>query len=107
MAIAYENNTSIAFDTDVLKNAAKEYGNIAVELKEMASQLDELISNLKDSGWTTPAGTAFYEMMDTNWSQNIGKYASLLETLQKILTSAATQYEGLMKDHVRVTKVSI
>lgn len=107
MAIAYERNTDLAFDTTVIRQAASDYGNIADELRNMSKELDGLISRLKDSGWTTPAGTAFYEMTETNWSNNIEKYASLLDTLEAILNDAASDYDGLMADYVRRTKVSI
>ena len=107
MALAYERNTDLAFDTAVLKQAAKDYGEVATELRSMSTTLDNLISNLKDSGWTNPAGTAFHEMTQTNWSNNIEKYASLLDTLGTILTDAARDYDGLMTDYVRKTKVSI
>lgn len=107
MAIAYEKNTDLAFDTGILRQAAKDYGDIADELRKMSGDLDELILKLKNSGWTTPAGTAFYEMTETNWSKNIAKYASLLETLENILNDAASDYDSLMTDYVRKTKVSI
>ena len=107
MALAYERNTDLAFDTSVLRTAAREYEDVAKELRGMATGLDNLIKNLKDSGWTTPAGTAFYEMTETNWSKNIEKYASLLDTLNSILKNAADDYDGLMTDYIRTTKVSI
>lgn len=107
MSLAYEGNTDLAFDTVVLRQAAADYAKVADELRKMSSDLDGLIQQLKDKGWTTPAGTAFYEMTNTNWSQNINKYASLLDTLESILKDAATDYDGLMSDYVRKTKVSI
>ncbi|MGN0316974.1 MAG: WXG100 family type VII secretion target [Lachnospira sp.] len=107
MAIAYEKNTDLAFDTEVLRQAARDYGEIATDLRKMSTDLDDLILKLKNSGWTTPAGTAFYEMTETNWSKNIEKYASLLDTLENILKDAASDYDTLMTDYVRTTKVSI
>lgn len=107
MALAYESNTDLAFDTLVLKQAANDYARVAEELRTMAGNLDDLILNLKDSGWTTPAGTAFYEMTNTNWSKNIEKYAALLETLETILNEAADDYDELMSSYVRTTKVSL
>lgn len=107
MAIAYERNTDLAFDTGVLRQAAGDYGKIATELRKMSTDLDTLILKLRDSGWTTPAGTAFYEMTETNWSKNIEKYAALLDTLEEILKDAAEAYDSLMTDYVRKTKVSI
>ena len=67
MAIAYEKNTDLAFDTGILRKAATEYANVAEELRNMAERLDSLIQALKDQGWTTPTGTAFYEMTNVNW----------------------------------------
>ena len=107
MAIAYESNTSLAFDTGVMRKAAKEYSGVATELRTMATKLDTLLKQLKGDGWTTPAGKAFYEMTETNWKENIEKYASLLDTLQKILNESATEYDNLMVDYVRTTKVKL
>ena len=98
MAIAYEKNTDLAFDTGILRKAATEYANVAEE---------SLIQALKDQGWTTPTGTAFYEMTNVNWKNNIEKYAALLCTLESILNEAAGQYEDLMANHVRETQLHI
>lgn len=107
MAIAYEGNTDLAFDTNILIKAAGEYRRVAGELRNMSSKLDALLADLKNSGWTTPAGTAFYEMTNTNWEKNIEKYASLLDTLNGILTKAASEYDELMNESVRNTKVNL
>lgn len=105
MAIAYEGNTDLAFDTGVLRRAAHEYKKIATDLRNMSDKLDSLLSQLKDNGWTTPAGSAFYEMTNTNWKKNIEKYASLLDTLNDILEKASSEYEGLVTDYIRTTKI--
>ena len=46
-------------------------------------------------------------MTETNWAKNIEKYASLLDTLESILKDAADDYDSLLTDYVRKTKVSI
>lgn len=107
MAIAYERNTDLAFNTEVFKKAAQNYKDIASELRSMANKLDKLLTELKKSGWTTPAGTAFHAMVNTNWENNIKKYASLLDTLNSILIKAAGEYDTLMTDYVRTTKVNL
>ena len=107
MAIAYEKNTDLVFDTGILRKAATEYANVAEELRNMAERLDSLIQALKDQGWTTPTGTAVYEMTNVNWKNNIEKYAALLCTLESILNEAAGQYEDLMANHVRETQLHI
>lgn len=46
-------------------------------------------------------------MVNTNWENNIKKYASLLDTLNSILIKAAGEYDTLMTDYVRTTKVNL
>lgn len=105
MGIAYESNTDLAFDTSVLKRAGQEYAGVAKDLRTMAQKLDSLLQQLEDSGWTTPAGSAFHEMTNTNWLQNIEKYAGLLETLDNILKKAADEYDDLVDNHINETRV--
>lgn len=47
MAIAYERNTDLAFNTEVFKKAAQNYKDIASELRSMANKLDKLLTELK------------------------------------------------------------
>lgn len=105
MNLAYEGNTDLAFDTDELKKCGEDYGKVAENLRQMASKLDASLNQLKSSGWTTPAGTAFHDMVDTNWKDNIEKYADLLDTLDGILDEAATKYEDLETNHIETTQL--
>ncbi len=106
MSIDNQGNTDLAFDTDVFRNSANQYKNVADEMRSMASRLNSLLLTLKSSGWTTPAGTAFQSMVDTNWKQNIDKYAALLDTLCQILIESAGRYDTLMETCVRQTKLN-
>lgn len=94
----------LEFDTDALRRYAQEYGTIANDLRTMADRLMRLLDNLKSVGWTTPAGEAFAEMVDMDWKENIEKYAQLLETLQDILESSASEYDNLVT-HIENTKL--
>jgi uncharacterized protein YukE len=105
VALSYERNTDLAFDTDAIKDCGKRYGAIAEDLRRMSSQLDTCLKELMSSGWTTPAGKQFKKMVDTNWSENIEKYAGLLETLEGILEAAASEYEDLV-DQIEKTKLT-
>ena len=105
MALAYETNTDLAFDTEVLIQAGKDYAKVAEDLNALASDLDETLELLAQEGWSTPAGTAFYKMTQNGWQENIGKYVDLLNTLNEILTDAANQYNELMESYVRVTSL--
>lgn len=100
MPLAYESNVDLAFDTMALREYGNRYGAIADDLRIMANKLDTCLQVLKDSGWTTPAGTAFYKMTDTNWKKNIDKYADLLDTLKDILNQASIEYENLVRNHI-------
>jgi WXG100 family type VII secretion target len=106
LSLAYEGNTDLAFDTDALRQYGKRYGSIAEDLRNMSERLDTLLTELKEAGWTTPAGTAFHEMVNSNWGENIEKYAQLLDTLQNILESAASEYDNLVENHIERTKVT-
>ncbi len=107
MSLAYERNVDLAFDTDVLRDCARKYADIAKELRTMSTNLDQCLLDLKENGWTTPAGTAFYEMTKTNWKENIEKYADLLETLEDILNDASKSYDDLVENHIEKTKVNL
>ena len=105
MALAHEGNTDLAFDTTVLRNYGNQYAEIAKSLRSMASKLDTCLQQLEESGWTTPAGTAFHKMAQTNWEENIEKYADLLDTLKDILDQAAQKYDNLVTDYIEKTKI--
>jgi len=105
MALAYEGNTDLAFDTTVLRNCGSKYTEIAEKLRNMATNLDDCLSELEKSGWTTPAGTAFHKMTKTNWQENIEKYADLLDTLSEIIEQASNEYDTLVTEHIEKTVI--
>lgn len=105
MTLAYEGNTSLAFNTTSMRQYGAEYANSASELRNLASQLDDCLKELSESGWTTPAGSAFQKMVQTNWEENIERYADLLDTLKNILDQAANKYDGLTIDYIEKTKI--
>lgn len=105
MALSFEANTDLAFDTDELKQCAYMYAQVADAMRTMATDLDQCLANLAESGWTTDAGKAFHEMSQTNWKENINKYADLLDMLKEVLDDASTQYNTLVSDHIEKTKL--
>lgn len=105
MALSHESNTSLAFDTTTFRQYGAKYGRIATELRNMSKKLNGCLADLKSSGWTTPAGSAFAKMAETNWEENIDKYADLLDTLKDILDSAAREYDGLVSNHIEKTQL--
>ena len=101
--LAFGKNIDLGFDTGVLREQGKRYAKIAQEIRDMAKDLDTCLEQLAADGWSTPAGTAFHEMTKTNWQENMAKYADLLDTYQKVLESAAQEYEDLVTDHIEKT----
>ena len=97
MSLSTESNTDLAFDTSVFREYGSRYSTIATQLRTIAKDLDTCLTELKNSGWTTPAGTAFHEMVQTNWKENMDKYADLLDTLKDILDQSASRYDGLVE----------
>lgn len=104
MALQNEGNTSLAFDTNVMRNCANKYGQIASDLIQMASDLDACLATLEAAGWTTPAGSAFHKMTESDWKQNIEKYSNLLITLKNILNESANKYDALVENYIHPTK---
>ncbi len=100
MALSNESNTSLAFDTTELRSCADKYSKAATELRTLAKNLDNLLVELKSSGWTTPAGSAFHKMVNTNWQTNIERYTNLLDTLENIILQSCADYESLVSDYV-------
>ena len=105
MALAYDKNTSLAFDTTKLRENGKKYKQISEDLEKMADNLDSCLEDLKENGWSTPAGTAFHAMTQTNWKENIEKYSVLLEKLSEILAYACDKYDDLVENEVEQTKL--
>ena len=105
MAITHELKTSLGFDTEVFRKCGKEYAEIAANLRTMSKELDDCLTDLKNDGWTTEAGSAFQKLVDTSWRKNIEKYASLLVTLESILIEAAKEYDNLVDEHIEKTKL--
>lgn len=97
LALADE-SVDLAFDTEALRKYGEQYGTKANDLREMAKELDDCLNELKTNGWTTNAGEAFNKMVKVNWKDNIEKYASMLDTLNSIMTAAASDYEILVEE---------
>lgn len=104
MELQYEGNTDLAFDTTVMRAYGQKYADIAETLREMAESLDSTLETLANEGWTTPAGSAFHKMTQTNWKDNIEKYADLLDTLKNIINTSCKEYESLVSNHIEKTK---
>lgn len=96
---------NLAFDTEVLRRCARQYGGVAKDIRSMADELDRCLEQLANSGWTTNAGKAFHKMTEVNWRENMEKYAGLIDTLEDILTDAAGQYETLASSYIEKTRL--
>ena len=105
MGLAQEKDINLAYDTVSLRHYGAQYGKIAAEMRQMAKDLNRCLADLKESGWTTPAGTAFHKMTECNWEDNIKMYADLLDTLQEAIEYACKTYDSLSRNHIEKTKL--
>lgn len=105
MSLDTNKNTDLAYDTEVFREAAMKYHEVAEQLRKKIIDMQKCLDTLTDSGWTTPAGITFLSMVDNNWSKNINKYADLLDTLDQILLDASTKYEELTANYIEKTKL--
>lgn len=92
--------TDLAFDLEDFQECATSYQTIAGELSEMKQQLCSLLDDLSRKGWTTEAGRTFSEMVAIDWGDTIDRYCDMLETLSKILTRTAQEYDGLIREEI-------
>lgn len=98
--IAYEGNNDLCFDTEVFASAAKTYREKAEHLRNLKTDLVNMIEQLKDVGWKSAAGKAFYGNLQVNWAQDIQRYADLLEMLAECIEGASSTYENLQTEAV-------
>lgn len=105
MELAYEGNTNLAFNTLVMRNCATRYSQVADNLDGLSTELSTCLTDLKNTGWTTPAGTAFSEMVNEDWCKCLGKYTGMLRTLTNILNESATIYDELVTGDISVVKL--
>lgn len=105
MSLAYESNTDLAFNTSVMRKYGKKYGSLADDLRDMASSLNDCLTELAQTGWTTSAGQQFQKMAENNWEKTIEQYAGLLDTMESIMSEAAEMYEELTENYIETVKI--
>lgn len=98
----YKKGTSLAFDTDVLRNSAKKLVEEAEQMRKSALELDRLLTELSETGWTTKSGKLFQEMAENKWENNVKQYADLLDMLSDCLESASDQYDSLQMNTIDI-----
>lgn len=85
--------------SSILKFDVSEIRSMKGKVEETAKDLDELKEKIVQSieqlrgAWNTPAGKQFLDTVDIDWSQQVDKYIKILETVEELLETAATEYE--------------
>ena len=97
--------TDLSFDLEDLQEGATSYQSISDDLSQMKQQLCTLLDDLSQKGWTTEAGIAFSQMVAMDWGDTIDRYCDMLETLSEILTRAAKEYDGLVREQIETIHV--
>lgn len=94
--------STLEFDISQMNAMEKKIQDTAKDLGKLKEELIESIIQLKKD-WNTTAGKKFMKDVDTNWSVQIDKYIKILEAVDQLLKTAATEYE---KVELGATKIS-
>lgn len=93
--IAYESNNDLCFDTEAFRSAAKVYREKAQTLNDIKSDLIAMIDQLQSVGWKSAAGRAFLNNLQSNWGDDIRRYADLMDMLADCIDQASASFENL------------
>ncbi len=94
--------STLKFDIDQIEEMEKKIKDTVIDLQDLKTKLIQSIDQLKKD-WNTPAGKKFIKEVDTNWSVQIDKYVKVLNAVDELLKTAATEYE---KVESSATKIS-
>lgn len=105
MELSSEKNVDLGYDTDLIRDTAKVFADNASLIRDLMDKMDTCLTNLTSTEWTTNAGKAFEAMVDSNWKQNMNRYAGLLEMFDQALRESADKYDELTTDYIETTKL--
>ena len=83
--------SSLKFDLDAIKAMRT---SIQTSSEELVQYKADILREFEDltKEWKTPAGDAFLEKVNFDWIDEVDKYVTILEAVDKLLGEAETQY---------------
>lgn len=97
----------LKYDTETMKNTANKYRDIANTMTDLQKILKNQIADLKNIYWKSDAGTAFQEMYENGWADNVDKYVAILNEMAKQLDAAYIKYDLVTAKLKEIEGVSI
>lgn len=83
----------LKYDTETMRTVANSYRETAVTMGNLEKKLKKQIADLKDIYWKSDAGTAFQEMYEEGWADNVDDYIAVLNEMARQLDKAANDYD--------------
>lgn len=97
----------LKYDTEAMRTTANNYRKIATTMSELQNKLKRQIGDLKDVYWKSDAGTAFQDMYEDGWADNVNKYMAVLNEMAEQLDAAANEYDKVTEKLKAIDGISI
>ena len=97
----------LKYDTEAMRTTASNYRNIATKMSELQEKLKSQIDDLKNIHWKSDAGTAFQDMYEDGWANNVNKYMIVLNEMAEQLDAAANEYDKVTEKLKEIEGISI
>lgn len=97
----------LKYDTEIMRTTAKNYRQIAITMSELQKKLKQQIGDLKNIYWKSDAGTAFQNMYEEGWADNVNKYMAVLNEMAEQLDVAADEYDKVTEKIKEIAGISI
>lgn len=86
---------TLKLDLDQLNDTIRVYNTSITDLKASFSEMEKAVNTLKNSGWKSPAATAFFQLFDTSWKKNMERQLKIMGHLKSCLDGAKTDYQAV------------
>jgi WXG100 family type VII secretion target len=97
----------LKYDTETMRITATNYRTIATTMSSLQKTLKKQIADLKAVYWKSDAGTAFQDMYEDGWADNVDKYVAVLNEMARQLDAAANEYDKVTAKLKEIEGVSI
>lgn len=97
----------LKYDTDTMRGVATKYRDVANRLRMLGADLKKQIVDLKNVHWKSNAGTAFQNMYEEGWMNNVEKYILVLQEMAKELDNAALAYDMVTDKLKEIDGISV
>jgi WXG100 family type VII secretion target len=97
----------LKYDTGMMRETASNYRKIAGTMTDLEKSLKNQIADLKNVFWKSDAGTAFQNMYEDGWANNVDKYVAVLNEMAGQLEIAANEYDKISAKLREIEGISV